>query len=379
MYSSQQGYSLVNNTDKGDNFIPQGNLDGSKSFNASNPMSPSLDQISLQFPPQNTEQFAPSSSFNPQDFSYQSSVIPPGPNQGFYSGDLSNQNPYYGGYMYPNAWAYQQQQQLQMQQLYHYYQTLFQQQNNLGFDQSTDQLTKQMGHLSLNTQPLQEKPTQETEKQQTVTDKKETEKSGSKTQIKQQTTSTAQKEKPTTKTWVQTVSKNKESQTEKASSETAKKTGDIKNKTTEQNKAHVNRQTHHSNNVAHTKYTDKKFKKPHGDKQHYQNTRRSYNRRPYNNNRQFKSQVIKMTTEDFDFDNVNTIDRDEIELDEEITPGYDKNSFFDNLNEEEQDENETKSFKETRKLDRETFGTIRRPYKKRNPRYNHRPRYKPKY
>lgn len=54
-------------------------------------MSFPLDQMGMQYPPHTTDQLGPTSTFNPQDFSYQSSMIPPGPNQGFYSGDLSNQ------------------------------------------------------------------------------------------------------------------------------------------------------------------------------------------------------------------------------------------------------------------------------------------------
>lgn len=382
MYSSSQGYNLVNNPDKNNTHVTSAPQGDSRQLYNENPMSYPPEQMVPQYPSQTSEQFGPGgSNFSPQDFSYQSNMMPPMPNQGYYSNDPTNQNPYYGGYMYnPNAWAYQQQQQMQMQQLFHYYQSFFQQQNP-SFEQEGEQLQKKMDQLSLNT-PVQE-PTPSTSTKEAKTTPLKELKEPKKTkqpepQNRQSDSSTQPKEKSTSpKTWAQTVSKNKDTHKNTSIvSKDSRKSGERNRPHNVANKTQNKFVPKYNKDSAQTKHHEtqksEQLEKPHTAKpHHYHNNRKNFNQnRKHYNNRHFKSNIIKLTSEDYNFEESNTIDRDRIDLEEDVSIGYNKDAFFDNLNEDEPEERDNKSFRESKKLDRETFGTTRRPYRKRNPRYN---------
>lgn len=340
MYSNQ-GYGLGPEPGPSDQSFMSGNQEGTNKLNTQNVY------------------YDPTSSHNPnaspipppyqglQDPTLQHSMQNPQnaiPNHGFYPNDVNNQYPYFGNYMYgPNAMQSYPWGLLQMQQLYLTYQSYLQQQQQQQQFQEAEGLDKQINQLSINPQPQDIQPpygltpiTTPSEQVRVESEKKE------KSTLKNKKSETS---KPTsTESSKPLVSQ----PTIKETPKTSKKT----ESTSEKAKA--------KESTTSSKATQPEKPKQHGhaNKNRRNGYRQNYNRRYYKS----RTPNIRIDKEDYEFGEANIIDRDEIVLDKPVTVAYDKNNFFDNLNEDDDDENDKDEYKN---LDRETFGTTRRPY---NPR-----------
>lgn len=394
MYSntSQQGYTPEN--------FPTGQ--DTRTMNVNPPMysmDPNQNTSQIQHPSETLGRSFEGNvnSNSTQDFNYQQNMNLPMQNQGYFSNDPSNQNPYYGGYMYnpngwqnnPNTWAYQQQQQMQMQQLYHYYQYMQQQIPN-GFEQSNN-FQNDFNQLSLNTEETVP-PQEETVVLPEIKHVEQPKPTPTNIQVKPPSPKTTVHKKKTesqelTKapsTWAQKVANNSketsptQNGTQNVQRNARPKMNNYENRSqntkNDQTKPFKQQDRQNINQKNTGSHQHNRQHNTHQRKPHYNQHKPHYNQNRHNQKGQFipNNNNIKLNDEEYEFTESNAIDRDEIEVKGDVSVGYDKNSFFDNLGEDDQkNENENKSFKESRIQDKETFGTTRRPYRRNynNPRH----------